>query len=235
MKRNNSHLSNKGVIGAIISAIVASACCIGPLVVLGLGLGGAWVGNLTILEPYRPIFMLITLAFLGYAFYRIYRKPAAEKCEPGSYCSKPNSNKINKISLWTTTILILGLLASPYFIPYIYGKKSNSTTTKGILQNPNRSGLVCEDCAPDKILDAKKHEKVVVLEVPDMHCPACPITVQKSLVQLDGVIKAEADLKSKTARVVFDPIKINVQTLIDATTKVGYTSHVKKTNNGDES
>src|SRR3970282_2820415 len=40
-----------------LAAILASACCLGPLVLITLGFSGAWIGNLTALEPYRPIFI----------------------------------------------------------------------------------------------------------------------------------------------------------------------------------
>ncbi|NOZ74924.1 MAG: hypothetical protein GXO90_06035, partial [FCB group bacterium] len=111
---------NKGLIGAVLAAVAASVCCVGPLVLLGLGIGGAWVGTLTAFEPFRPYLMALTLAFLGYAFYRIYRKPKAEDCEPGSYCAHPRSDRINKISLWVVTVLILGLLSVPYLTPVIF-------------------------------------------------------------------------------------------------------------------
>ena len=40
-----------------LAAILASTCCLGPLVLITLGFSGAWIGNLTALEPYRPIFI----------------------------------------------------------------------------------------------------------------------------------------------------------------------------------
>ena len=45
--------------GGVVGAFLASACCIGPLVLLTLGISGAWIGNLTALEPYKPIFAVI--------------------------------------------------------------------------------------------------------------------------------------------------------------------------------
>ena len=55
MEKTTSNRSEKkprwGLIGAIASAIIASVCCIGPLVLLLLGVGGAWAGSLTALEP----------------------------------------------------------------------------------------------------------------------------------------------------------------------------------------
>ena len=51
--------------GGVLGAIAASSCCIVPLALFGLGVGGAWIGNLTALAPYQPIFVAVTLGFLG--------------------------------------------------------------------------------------------------------------------------------------------------------------------------
>ncbi|WP_156782045.1 mercuric transporter MerT family protein [Acidihalobacter aeolianus] len=53
---------------AILAGIGASACCFGPLILLAVGVSGAWIGNLTVLEPYRPIFIALVLLFLVLAF-----------------------------------------------------------------------------------------------------------------------------------------------------------------------
>jgi mercuric ion binding protein len=66
-----------------------------------------------------------------------------------------------------------------------------------------------------------------------MYCPACPITVQKSLIQIDGVQKAEANLKTKQVIVVYDPKKVQISSLTRATENVGYPSTVIKTNVSD--
>ena len=60
--------------GGIFGAIAASSCCILPLVLFSLGMGGAWIGNLTALAPYQPIFVVITLGFLGCGYWLVYRK-----------------------------------------------------------------------------------------------------------------------------------------------------------------
>mgnify|MGYP003632310368 FL=1 len=44
-----------------VAALLASACCLGPLVLVVLGFSGAWIGNLTALEPYRPWFLAAAL------------------------------------------------------------------------------------------------------------------------------------------------------------------------------
>lgn len=63
-----------------VAAIVAAACCIGPLLLVLLGLGGAWMSNLQVLEPYRPVTLVIAIVFLALAYRKIW-KPA-DACEP---------------------------------------------------------------------------------------------------------------------------------------------------------
>jgi len=104
--------------GSVLGAIAASSCCIVPLVLFSLGVSGAWIGNLTALYPYQPIFVTITIAFLAGGFYMAYRKPKAA-CEPGSYCATPTSGKVLKIALWGSTILVALALAFPYITPLL--------------------------------------------------------------------------------------------------------------------
>ncbi len=70
---SNSSTSNRSLLLAIVAGIGASACCFGPLLLLSLGIGGAWVGNLTAMEPYSRYFTAITLAILGVVFQIISR------------------------------------------------------------------------------------------------------------------------------------------------------------------
>ena len=104
--------------GSILGAIAASSCCILPLVLFSLGIGGAWIGNLTALYPYKPYFVTITFAFLAGGFYMAYRKPKMA-CEPGTYCATPTSARVLKISLWGATLLVAAALAFPYAAPYL--------------------------------------------------------------------------------------------------------------------
>ena len=67
-----------------LAAILASTCCLGPLVLITLGFSGAWIGNLTALEPYRPIFIGAALVALFFAWRRIFRP--ARACEPDEAC-----------------------------------------------------------------------------------------------------------------------------------------------------
>lgn len=105
--------------GGILGAFLASACCVGPLVLLTLGISGAWIGNLTALEPYKSIFAVIALGFIAAGFRQVYfRKPTV--CEPGSYCARPASARITKTALWASFILVVAALTIDWWAPLLY-------------------------------------------------------------------------------------------------------------------
>ena len=112
-------------ISAVISAFLASLCCLGPLAFAALGLGGA--GLLVKFEPYRPYFIAITLALLGLGFYITYRKPAVAKLAGAQAapddcgCEHPKSNRVGKVMLWIATVLVVGFLLFPNFAESLFG------------------------------------------------------------------------------------------------------------------
>lgn len=101
-----------------VAAILASACCLGPLVLVSVGLGGAWVSNLQMLEPFRPAFIAAALIALFFAWKRIYRAPAA--CAPGDVCAVPAARQGYKAVFWVVAALVLIALAFPYVVPFFY-------------------------------------------------------------------------------------------------------------------
>lgn len=106
------------LIAGALTAIGASVCCIGPLVLLALGIGGTWVGSLTATEPYRPFFIGLTLLFLWLAFRNLYLVP--QVCTVGMPCADPRTNKRQRLTFWVVTVLLLGLLAVPPLAPLFY-------------------------------------------------------------------------------------------------------------------
>ncbi|MCC7003092.1 MAG: mercuric ion transporter MerT [Gemmatimonadaceae bacterium] len=101
-----------------IAALLASVCCLGPLVLLMLGVSGAWIGNLTALEPYRPIFIGVALLALYFANRRIFR--SVESCAPGEICAIPVVNRGYKVLFWIVAGLLGIALAFPYVAPLFY-------------------------------------------------------------------------------------------------------------------
>ena len=104
--------------GGVIGAILASTCCIAPLVLLTLGISGAWIGNLTALEPYRPLFIGVALVAMGFAWRRIYRP--AQQCKPGEVCAIPEVRSTYKAVFWMVAVLVLIALAYPFVLPLFY-------------------------------------------------------------------------------------------------------------------
>ncbi len=101
-----------------LAAILASTCCLGPLVLVMLGVSGAWIGNLTALEPYRPFFLGAAAIALFFAYRRIFRPAAA--CAPGVVCATPGVGRTYRIMFWIVAALVLVALAFPYFAPLFY-------------------------------------------------------------------------------------------------------------------
>lgn len=66
--------------------------------------------------------------------------------------------------------------------------------------------------------------QTVVLDVQNMSCELCPITVKKALDKVPGVAASKIDFAKKTATVTFDPDRANVAALVEATTNAGYPS-----------
>ena len=106
--------------GGILGALAASSCCILPLLLFSLGIGGAWIGNLTALAPYKPLFLTATAGVLGYGFYLVYRKPKTA-CAEGGVCARPLPNQFVKLGLWTATVLAIAAFAFDYVAPVLLG------------------------------------------------------------------------------------------------------------------
>lgn len=119
-KADSDGVSKATLAGGLIAAILASACCLGPLVLVMVGVSGAWISNLTLLEPYRPVFIGAALVFMGLAWRRIYRAPAAAECEPGTLCALPQTNRVYRVMFWTVSALVLLAFGFPYLAPLFY-------------------------------------------------------------------------------------------------------------------
>lgn len=104
--------------GGLLGALAASSCCIVPLVLFGLGVSGAWIGNLTRLAPYQPYFLTATAACLGYGYWLVHQS-RKRACADGEACAVPLSNRIVMIGLVLATILVIGALAFDLLAPLV--------------------------------------------------------------------------------------------------------------------
>ncbi len=108
------------LIGGVIAAIAASLCCVGPLVLVMFGIGGAWVANLAKLEPFRPYFLGAAIIALFFAWEKIYHTPTVTNCTPGSLCALPQTNRVYKFLFWVVVVLVVLAIAFPYIAPLFY-------------------------------------------------------------------------------------------------------------------
>src|SRR5712691_6897979 len=118
-----SHSSTTGkvtLVGGAVAALLSSLCCLGPLVLVMLGVSGAWIGNLAALEPYRPLFIGVAVVCLGLAYRSMYRAPAAETCAPGTVCALPQTQRLYKRLFWGVSALVLAALTFPYLMLLFY-------------------------------------------------------------------------------------------------------------------
>lgn len=105
------------VVGAILATIGASVCCVLPLVLVLLGVSGAWIANLTALDAWRPWLTVVALLFLAVAFWTFYRPGTA--CRAGPDCVDPQILQRRRRWLWAAAVLIALLLLFPYYVVWI--------------------------------------------------------------------------------------------------------------------
>ena len=194
-------------IGTLVSAIMASACCWLPLLLLAVGVSGA--GIATTLETYRPLFMVVTFGFLGAAFYFTYRpKKAAANvgydcCPTGSAkakdCCAPagihrfSVMALNKVMLWGVTVLAVAFLFFPSYVGLFLGTAADATLSGNMNQAVFKiEGMTCEGCAsilaesiktaPSVLavhVDYEAGEAVVGTEI------CCPVPAEEVLLAIE--------------------------------------------------
>ncbi len=116
---NSSERTGSGalLVGGL-AAILASTCCLGPLVLVALGLSGAWIGNLTRLEPYRPFFIAGALVALFSAGRHVFRP--AQTCSPSEVCAVPRASRVYKVLFVAACVLVVIALVFPYVVKFFY-------------------------------------------------------------------------------------------------------------------
>lgn len=112
------NVSRRTLFAGGLAAMLASACCLGPLILVSVGLGGAWISNLRALEPFRPVFITAALVAMLFAYRPIFRPAGA--CKPGQVCAVPKVNATYKLIYWVVAALVLVAAAFPSLAPFFY-------------------------------------------------------------------------------------------------------------------
>jgi mercuric ion transport protein len=120
LRRGHAGRQRLAAAGGIFGALGASSCCIVPLALFSLGIGGAWIGKLTALAPYKPLFVAATAAILAYGFVQVYWRPKQD-CAEGMACARPLPARFVKFALWFATALLVVAFAFDYISPVLLG------------------------------------------------------------------------------------------------------------------
>ncbi len=166
--------------GAVVAAVLASACCLLPLVLGGLGL--SMLSIAAMFESARPYFLGITAFLLGAGFYFAYfRKPAAATGS-ASTTGRRMSRQLGRPTLWVTTLAVAALAFFPAYASIFAGDRTS-------VQSPTENA----------------RSEVLLLRVEGMTCQGCAAAIEQELVQVSGVQSAAVSYERAEARVILDP------------------------------
>lgn len=210
-------------IGTVISAIMASACCWLPLILLAVGVSGA--GIAATLEAYRPLFMVVTIGFLGAAFYFTYRPKKAvaegghgccptEGAEAEGCCAPTGKRRfnmlaLNKVMLWIVTLLAVAFLFFPSYVGVLFGTGYDAAVTENM--------------------------KRAVFQIEGMTCEGCATTVAQAIRQVPGVVAVDVSYEKKQAIVgVESGNPIPKEEILAALKKAGYSGDFLSTEETSE-
>lgn len=184
---------SKSLFGAgLLAALAASLCCITPLLAVVGGLGGA-ASSFAWLEPYRLYLVALTVAVLGFAWYRQWRPAPAADC-----CAVPAKRSVMQSTgfLAAVTVLAALLLAFPYYGAALYPTAKASTAvaaatgTAPIWQTRTYriQGMTCEACA--------RHVESAVQQVPGVQNVAVSYGQANAQVRFDAAQALPAQVES---------------------------------------
>ena len=111
-------LTRSSLLAGAAAAIGASACCAGPLVLVLIGVSGAWGSRLLALAPLQPFFVAAAVAAFGFAFHRLYLK--REVCAPGEVCAIPAVRTRQRVIFWIFAVAATALMTFPLYAELFY-------------------------------------------------------------------------------------------------------------------
>ncbi|OGX83520.1 hypothetical protein BEN47_17445 [Hymenobacter lapidarius] len=191
---------SKSLFGAgLLAALAASLCCITPLLAVVGGLGGA-ASSFAWLEPYRLYLVALTVAVLGFAWYRqLHPAPTADCC----VVSEKRPLMQTTAFLGAVTVLAALLLAFPYYGATLY------PTAK-----PSAPAVAANEAAPVW--------QTTAYRISGMTCEACARHVESAVQQVPGVQTVAVSYDQATARVRFNAAHAQAAQVESAINRTGY-------------
>lgn len=111
-------VAGKPIAAGLLAGIAGSVCCVGPLVLVTAGVGGAWIADLTALQPWSPLFAGLAALAFGYAAYKLFYVPRV--CAPGTACADPRTLRNQRIVFAIAAPLVAALLSFPLYASWFY-------------------------------------------------------------------------------------------------------------------
>lgn len=193
---------------AVGSAVLSSACCWLPLLLLSFGVTAGGVAGF--FESVRPFFLAAAVLFLGtgfyFAYFRGFRKPV---CQPGDACAVPNRKlqRFNRAMLWVAGVFVIAFALFPYYSPALVrafaGPPANVTAT----------GNGADPAEP---------ASTRVFHIQGMTCPTCAATLEVHLAKLPGVAEARVSFDNAAATIRSAPDTPSPDAVRTAVEQVGF-------------
>jgi len=225
-------------VGAVLAAIGASACCVGPLLLLSLGIGGAWMSTLTSMKSVRHFFIILAPIFIALDFRKLYL--TSSRCEEGETSATAPCVALPPASMQSCAIPRGSTPATHAVLDWvrIYFNAAGISLVCTIFSTVRRIDmtikisllmlslssiwLLIPAVHAEATLEQQNHQQTATLDIQNMTCAMCTITIKKALQKVEGVQKVTVDYDSKTAVVIFDPQQTSNEALIKATTGTDY-------------
>lgn len=184
--------------GSALSALLASACCWLPLLLISFGISAGGLSRFFL--QYRPLFLIGSVMLLGAGFYLLYFRQL--KCDPSSSCTTRDIRllRFNRALLWVAAIGV-GLFA---FFPNYVG-----------LIFPSQNVLVSESIS--------SAQRLVTLRIEKMTCEGCATVVQSALAKVPGVDQCSVSYEAGEAVCVVNSNESpSLEKLAQAVAAAGY-------------
>lgn len=194
---NESTAQRVSLAGAVLSAVAASSCCLGPLLLAALGVGGA--GALATLAAFRPYILGLTIALLATGFYLTYRRPRAAAGDACG-CERRETRRAGKIGLWIAAALVLLFSASPTLLARALDRPAKAA-----------SGIRTE---------------TVTIAVKGVDCEACAVHLRGAMTKVGGFHGLVLDVPRQTAAVTYEPAPGRLEAYVAAIDELGYEAAV---------
>ena len=176
----------------ILAVVLGSTCCIGPLLLVAIGVGSA----AALVGRYHWFFIIAALAVLTWAWAKYLREKTVRDCQHKAMGGQRSAI----LTLLITTALVIGF-AGLNISRYVFATTPAAVQT----QTPLANGL-----------------NRIVLSVEGLSCVTCEIPVRHALRRIDGVESAHVSAATKTATVDYEPTKTNPEQLVAAINSTGY-------------